>query len=64
VVSEAPDPGPRTSIVERDYPLSYLRVMKKLGDMYHVPFVHRATIPATRARVEIQEARLDGVIVL
>ena len=60
---EAPDPGPRTSTVQRDYPVSYLRVMENLGDMHHVPFVHRATILGAGNRVEVQEARLDGAIV-
>ena len=60
---EAPDPGLRTSFVQRDYPVSYLRVMENLGDMHHVPFVHRATIPGAGTRVEMQEALLDdGVI--
>ncbi len=60
---EAPDPGPRTSFVQRDYPVSYLRVMENLGDMHHVPFVHRATIPGVGTRVEVQEARLDGSVI-
>ena len=60
---EAPDPGPRTSFVQRDYPVSYLRVMENLGDMHHVPFVHRATIPGAGTRVEMQEARLDGAVI-
>jgi phenylpropionate dioxygenase-like ring-hydroxylating dioxygenase large terminal subunit len=60
---EAPDPGPRTSFVERDYPVSYLRVMENLGDMHHVPFVHRATIPGAGTRVQLEEAWLDGAII-
>lgn len=60
---EAPEPGTRTSFVQRDYPVSYLRVMENLGDMHHVPFVHRATIPGAGTRVEVQEARLDGAII-
>ena len=60
---EAPEPGPRTSFVQRDYPVSYLRVMENLGDMHHVPFVHRATIPGAGTRVEVQEARLDGDVI-
>ncbi len=60
---EAPEPGPRTSFVQREYPVSYLRVMENLGDMHHVPFVHRATIPGAGTRVEVQEARLDGAVI-
>ncbi len=60
---EAPDPGPRTATVQRDYPVSYLRVMENLGDMHHVPFVHPTTIPGAGTRAEVQEARLDGAIV-
>jgi phenylpropionate dioxygenase-like ring-hydroxylating dioxygenase large terminal subunit len=60
---EAPDPGPRTSSVQRDYAVSYLRVMENLGDMHHVPFVHRATIPRAGSRVEVQDARMDGAII-
>lgn len=60
---EAPDQGPRTSFVQRDYPVSYLRVMENLGDMHHVPFVHRATIPGAGTRVEILDARMDGPII-
>ena len=56
---EAPDPSPRTSFVQRDYPVSYLRVMENLGDMHHVPCVHRATIPGAGSRVEVQEAQLE-----
>ena len=56
---EAPDPGPQTNIVHREYPVSYLRVMENLGDMHHVPFVHRLTIPGAGTRAEV-EARLDG----
>jgi len=60
---EAPEPGPRTDIVHRDFPVSYLRIMENLGDMHHVPFVHRATIPGAGTRVEVEEARLeDGVV--
>ena len=60
---EAPEPGPRANIVQHDYPVSYMRVMENLGDMHHVPFVHRVTIPGAGTRVEMQEARLDGAIV-
>ena len=60
---EAPDPGPRTSFVQREYPVSYLRVMENLADMHHVPFVHRATIPGAGTRVQVQEARLDGAVI-
>jgi nitrite reductase/ring-hydroxylating ferredoxin subunit len=60
---EAPEPGPRTSTVQREYAVSYLRVMENLGDMHHVPFVHRATIPGAGTRVAVQEAKLDGPIV-
>lgn len=60
---EAPEPGPQTNIVHRDYPVSYLRVMENLGDMHHVPFVHRATIPGTGTRVAVEEARVDGGII-
>ena len=49
--------------MQRDYAVSYLRVMENLGDMHHVPFVHRATIPGAGTRVEMQEARLEGAIV-
>ena len=37
--------------------------MENLGDMHHVPFVHRATIPGAGTRVEVQEARLDGDVI-
>ena len=60
---EAPDPTPRSSTVEREYPVSYLRVMENLGDMHHVPFVHRSTIPRAGTRAEVEDARLDGDIV-
>ncbi len=60
---EAPEPGPKTSFVQHDYPVSYLRVMENLADMHHVPFVHRATILGAGTRVEVQEARLDGAII-
>jgi phenylpropionate dioxygenase-like ring-hydroxylating dioxygenase large terminal subunit len=60
---EAPDPGSRTSFVQREYPVSYLRVMENLGDMHHIPFVHRATIPGAGTRVQVQEARLDGDVI-
>jgi phenylpropionate dioxygenase-like ring-hydroxylating dioxygenase large terminal subunit len=60
---EAPEPGPRTNIVHCDYPVSYLRVMENLGDMHHVPFVHRTTIPGAGTRVEVEEARLDEGII-
>ncbi len=60
---EAPEPGSRTSFVQRDYPVSYLLVMENLGDIHHVPFVHRATIPGAGTRVEAQEARLDGDVI-
>jgi len=63
VVYRSPDPGPRTSFVQRNYPVSYLRVMENLGDMHHLPFVHRATIPGAGARVEVQEARLDDAVI-
>ena len=60
---EAPEPGARTSFVQRVYPVSYLRVMENLGDMHHVPFVHRATIPGAGTRVEVQEAWLDDAVI-
>ena len=60
---EAPDPGPRTNTVQRDYPVPYLRVMENLGDMHHIPFVHRATIPGAGTRVEVEEALLDDGII-
>ena len=60
---EAPDPSPRTNFVQRDYSVSYLRVMENLGDMHHVPFVHRATIPGAGTRVAVEEARLDGTVI-
>ncbi|MDO8430900.1 MAG: aromatic ring-hydroxylating dioxygenase subunit alpha [Candidatus Binatus sp.] len=60
---EAPDPGPRTGWIADDYPVSYLRVMENFGDLHHVPFVHRATIPGAGTRAEVEEARLDGDVV-
>jgi len=60
---EAPGPGPRTAVVNRDYPVSYLRIMENLGDMHHVPFVHRATIPSAGTRVAVEEARLEDEVI-
>lgn len=60
---EAPDPGPRSNFVQRTYPVPYLRVMENLGDMHHVPFVHRATIPGAGTRVEVEQARLEDDVI-
>ncbi len=62
-IPEGPEPSSRANTVERDYPVSYLRIMENFGDMHHVPFVHRTTIPFAGTRVRMDEARIDDGIV-
>jgi hypothetical protein len=43
--------------------VSYLRVMENMGDFFHVPFVHRATLPGTGTVLKNFDARVkDGTV--
>jgi phenylpropionate dioxygenase-like ring-hydroxylating dioxygenase large terminal subunit len=43
--------------------VSYLRVMENMGDFFHVPFVHRWSMPGMGTRLTNYDAHLEGQIV-
>ena len=48
----APEPNRGVASFQREFPVSYLRIMENLTDFHHAPFVHRWTIPGLGPRVD------------
>jgi len=51
--------GPRADLTE-DFDVNYLRIMENSTDIFHVPFVHRYTVPVGEV-LEDYECDVDGV---
>jgi phenylpropionate dioxygenase-like ring-hydroxylating dioxygenase large terminal subunit len=43
--------------------VSYLRVMENMGDFFHVPFVHRRSLPGAGTRLSNYDAHVEGEVV-
>jgi phenylpropionate dioxygenase-like ring-hydroxylating dioxygenase large terminal subunit len=60
-----PPPWENGSIFTTSFEIdvSYLRVMENMGDFFHVPFVHRRSLPGAGTLLTDYDAHLEGEVV-